>query len=102
MGKKEEIIGITVGKTENFPQWYQEVVLKAELIEYYTEISGFFVMRPASMHIWNVIRKWFQERIEAMGVEETSFPMFLSSKSLEKEKSHVEGFAPELAWVTKA
>jgi len=102
-GKKaDEIIGITVSKTENFSQWYQEVVLKAEMIEYYNEISGFFIMRPATMHIWNTIRKWFQERIEAMGVEETSFPMFLSQKSLEKEKDHVEGFAPELAWVTKA
>ncbi|KAK3307373.1 uncharacterized protein B0T15DRAFT_175018 [Chaetomium strumarium] len=102
-GKKtDDIIGITVSKSENFSQWYQEVVLKAELIEYYTEISGFFIMRPATMHIWNTIRKWFQERIEAMGVEETNFPMFLSQKSLEKEKDHVEGFAPELAWVTKA
>ncbi|KAL2262271.1 hypothetical protein VTK26DRAFT_1953 [Humicola hyalothermophila] len=102
-GKKtDDIIGITVSKTENFSQWYQEVVLKAEMIEYYNEISGFFIMRPATMYIWNTIRKWFQERIEAMGVEETSFPMFLSQKSLEKEKDHVEGFAPELAWVTKA
>lgn len=47
-------------------------------------------MRPASMYIWNVIRKWFQERIEDMGVEETSFPMFLSSKSLEKEKGEID------------
>ena len=54
------------------------------------------------MHVWGIIRQWFQQRIEAMGVEETSFPLFLSSKSLEKEKDHVEGFAPELAWVTKA
>lgn len=43
-------------------------------------------MRPGSMYIWNVIRKWFQERIEGMGVEETSFPMFLSKTSLDKEK----------------
>ncbi|ETS83206.1 proline--tRNA ligase [Pestalotiopsis fici W106-1] len=100
--KQEDTLGLTVTKTENFPQWYQEVVLKSEMIEYYTEISGFFVMRPATMYIWNVIRKWFTERIEAMGVDETNFPMFLSSKSLEKEKDHVEGFAPELAWVTKA
>lgn len=50
------------------------------------QISGFFILRPASMYIWNTIRKWFQERIEDMGVEETSFPMFLSAKSLEKEK----------------
>ena len=102
-GKKtDDIIGITTKKTENFAAWYQEVVLKAEMIEYYYEISGFFILRPASMYIWNTIRKWFQERIEAMDVEEASFPMFLSSKSLEKEKAHVEGFAPELAWVTKA
>lgn len=103
-GKKADtdIIGITSKKSENFPDWYQQVVLKAEMIEYYNEISGFFILRPASMYIWNVIRKWFQERIEAMEVEEASFPMFLSSKSLEKEKDHVEGFAPELAWVTKA
>jgi prolyl-tRNA synthetase len=102
-GKKtDDIIGITLKKTENFAGWYQEVVLKAEMIEYYNEISGFFILRPASMYIWNTIRKWFQERIEAMDVEEASFPIFLSSKSLEKEKDHVEGFAPELAWVTKA
>ncbi|KAH8681590.1 proline-tRNA ligase-like protein [Xylariales sp. PMI_506] len=102
-GKKaDDIIGITASKADNFSQWYQEVVLKAEMIEYYTEISGFFIMRPATMYIWNVIRKWFTERIEELGVDETNFPMFLSSKSLEKEKDHVEGFAPELAWVTKA
>ncbi len=102
-GKKtDEIIGITVSKELNFPQWYQEVVLKAELVEYYNEIAGFFILRPVAMFIWAEIRKWFQERIEELGVEECSFPMFLSSKSLEKEKDHVEGFAPELAWVTRA
>ncbi|CAG9936901.1 unnamed protein product [Clonostachys rosea f. rosea IK726] len=95
-------MGITVSKADNFPAWYQEVVLKSEMVEYYQEISGFFVLRPLSMHIWSTIRKWFQQHIEEMGVEETSFPIFLSAKSLEKEKDHVEGFAPELAWVTKA
>ncbi len=54
------------------------------------------------MHIWNTIPTWFQDRIERMGVEETSFHMFLSATSPEKEKGHVKGFAPELAWVTKA
>ncbi|KAF7946024.1 uncharacterized protein EAE97_005062 [Botrytis byssoidea] len=102
-GKKtDDIIGITVKKSEDFSQWYQEVVLKAEMIEYYNEISGFFILRPQSMFIWNQIRNWFQAKIETLDVEEASFPMFLSSKSLEKEKDHVEGFAPELAWVTKA
>lgn len=102
VGGKKTDEGMTAKKTENFPAWYQEVVLKSEMVEYYNEIAGFFVLRPASMFIWNQIRKWFQEGIDELGVEEASFPMFLSSKSLEKEKEHVEGFAPELAWVTKA
>ncbi|TVY78139.1 putative proline--tRNA ligase [Lachnellula suecica] len=102
-GKKaDDIIGMTVSKADNFSAWYQEVVLKAEMVEYYNEISGFFILRPASMFVWNTIRKWFQEQIETLDVEEASFPSLLSSKSLEKEKEHVEGFAPELAWVTKA
>lgn len=100
--KKNDVIGITVSKSEDFPQWYQEVVLKAQMIDYYNDISGFYILRPAAMYIWSAIRKWFQERIEPMGVEETSFPMFLSSTAIEREKEHVEGFAPELAWVTKA
>jgi prolyl-tRNA synthetase len=102
-GKKtDDIIGITCSKQDDFSSWYQEVVLKSEMIEYYSEISGFFILRPRSMFIWGVIRKWFTERIDAMDVDEVSFPMFLSKTSLEKEKDHVEGFAPELAWVTKA
>ncbi|KAJ6447160.1 prolyl-tRNA synthetase [Purpureocillium lavendulum] len=100
--KTDDIIGITVSKAENFPAWYQEVVLKADMVEYYQEISGFFVLRPLAMHVWGEIRKWFTGHIEEMGVDEVSFPLFLSSKSLEKEKDHVDGFAPELAWVTKA
>ena len=101
-GKKgDTIIGMTVSKQDNFPQWYQEVVLKAELIEYY-DISGFYIVRPAACHIWSEIRAWFQQRIKAMRVKECSFPMFISPTALEKEKNHVAGFAPELAWVTKA
>src|SRR5436853_4747833 len=92
-GKKtDDIIGITTNKSEDFSAWYQEVVLKAEMIEYYNEISGFFILRPRSMYIWNVIRKWFTRKIEEMDVEEVSFPMFLSHTSLEREKAHVEGF----------
>ncbi|KAK3315081.1 proline-tRNA ligase-like protein [Apodospora peruviana] len=94
--------GITVSKDINFSDWYTEVVTKCELVEYYTEISGFYILRPGAMFIWNEIRDWFSARTKAMGVQETSFPMFLSATSLEKEKEHVEGFAPELAWVTKA
>ncbi|KAM7224023.1 proline-tRNA ligase-like protein [Rhypophila decipiens] len=95
-------IGITALKETNFSEWYTEVVTKCELVEYYTEISGFYILRPASMFVWNTIRDWFSERTRSLGVQETQFPMFLSSASFEKEKAHVEGFAPELAWVTRA
>ncbi|KAL5349138.1 hypothetical protein ACLOAV_005426 [Pseudogymnoascus australis] len=102
-GKKaDDIIGITVSKEEDFSAWYQEVVVKSEMIEYYQEIAGFFILRPRSMFIWNTIKKWFTAEIEELGVEEASFPMFLSQRAIEREKKHVEGFAPELAWVTKA
>ncbi len=62
-GKKaDEIIGITVPGTGELLAVVARGGAKAEMIEYYTEISGFFIMRPATMHIWNTIRKWFQER----------------------------------------
>lgn len=99
--KSEDVMGMTNSKNQNFAAWYQEVVLKGELVEYY-DISGFFVLRPAAMNIWNTVRKWFQEKIDAMGVDEASFPLFLTEKALATEKAHVDGFAPELAWVTKA
>ncbi|KFX91677.1 hypothetical protein O988_07628 [Pseudogymnoascus sp. VKM F-3808] len=102
-GKKtDDIIGITVSKEQDFSAWYQEVVVKSEMIEYYQEIAGFFILRPRSMFIWNTIKKWFTAEIEELGVEQASFPMFLSQRAIEREKKHVEGFAPELAWVTKA
>ena len=102
-GKKaDDIIGITVTKEGDFSTWYQEVVLKSEMIDYYNEIAGFYILRPRSMFIWDVIRKWFTDKIDNIGVQEASFPMFLSMNSLTKEKDHIEGFAPELAWVTKA
>ena len=54
------------------------------------------------MYVWESIQQWFTREIRKIGVKPASFPMFLSAQSLEKEKAHVEGFAPELAWVTKA
>ncbi|KAI1057544.1 hypothetical protein LB505_014420 [Fusarium chuoi] len=99
--KPAEIIGITATKEDNFPQWHQEVVGKAGMVEYYTEIAGLFVLRPLTMFIWSELRKWFQGHLDKMDISETAFPLFLSAKSLAKEKDHIEGFAPELAWVTK-
>ena len=61
-----------------------------------------YILRPWSHKIWEHIRAWFNERIELLGVENSYFPLFVSKKALEAEKDHVEGFAPEVAWVTKS
>lgn len=95
------LIGITVDKEQDFPGWYQQVLSKGEMIEYH-DISGCYVLRPASYSIWEAIQRYFDERIKSIGVQNTYFPMFVSQRVLEREKDHVEGFAPEVAWVTKA
>lgn len=96
-----KLIGITVDKAKDFPGWYQQVLTKGEMLDYY-DVSGCYILRPPSYAIWEHIQKFFDERIKALGVENAYFPMFVSSRVLEKEKDHIEGFAPEVAWVTKA
>lgn len=96
-----KLIGITVDKALDFSGWYQQILTKGEMLDYY-DVSGCYILRPASYAIWEQIQKWFDERIKGLGVQNAYFPMFVSSRVLEKEKDHIEGFAPEVAWVTKA
>ena len=96
-----KLIGITVDKSLDFPGWYQQILTKGEMLDYY-DVSGCYILRPASYAIWEAIQQWFDAKIKSIGVQNAYFPMFVSSKVLEKEKDHVEGFAPEVAWVTKA
>lgn len=95
------LIGITVDKELDFPGWYQQILTKGEMLDYY-DVSGCYIMRPASYSIWEKIQAFFDERIKSIGVQNSYFPMFVSSRVLEKEKDHIEGFAPEVAWVTRA
>lgn len=94
-------IGIEVRKELDFSTWYQQVIVRSEMIDYY-DVSGCYILRPLAYSIWKDIMAFFDEKIMEMGVEDTYFPMFVSHKMLEREKDHVEGFAPEVAWVTKA
>lgn len=96
-----KLIGITVDKAKDFPGWYQQVLTKGEMLDYY-DVSGCYILRPASYAIWENIQKWFDEKIKGLGVQNAYFPMFVSSRVLEREKDHIEGFAPEVAWVTRA
>ena len=87
-------------KIENtFSDWYSEVITKSEMIEYY-DVSGCYILRPWAYEIWENIQKFFDERIKSVGVKNCYFPMFVSQDCLEKEKDHVAGFSPEVAWVT--
>lgn len=96
-----KLIGITVDKALDFSGWYQQILTKGEMLDYY-DVSGCYILRPPSYAIWESIQDWFNIKIKALGVQNAYFPMFVSSRVLEKEKDHVEGFAPEVAWVTRA
>lgn len=91
----EEITSMDV----DFAQWYTDVVKKAELCGY-TSVKGCMAIKPAGYAIWELIQKQLDARFKEAGVENVYMPMFIPESLLEKEKDHVEGFAPEVAWVT--
>ncbi|KAL1986992.1 hypothetical protein VTN96DRAFT_5148 [Rasamsonia emersonii] len=95
------LIGIDVAKEDDFAGWYQQVLTKGDMLDYY-DVSGCFILKPASYFIWETIQSWFNDKIKKMGVRNCSFPLFVSEDVLQKEKDHIEGFAPEVAWVTHA
>ncbi|HYT25436.1 MAG TPA: proline--tRNA ligase [Actinomycetota bacterium] len=84
---------------EDFPQWYQDVVARAELAEN-GPVRGTMVIRPWGYGIWELMQADMDRRIKATGVQNAYFPLFIPMSFLEKEKEHVEGFKPELAVVT--
>ncbi|XP_061876691.1 bifunctional glutamate/proline--tRNA ligase isoform X5 [Entelurus aequoreus] len=99
--KKQTRLGLEAKKEENLADWYSQVITKAEMIEYY-DVSGCYVLRPWSFAIWESIKEFFDREIKKLGVENCYFPMFVSQAALEKEKSHIADFAPEVAWVTRS
>ncbi|PKI82450.1 hypothetical protein MVES_003655 [Malassezia vespertilionis] len=96
-----ELIGITVRKDGDFPEWYQQVLRKGDMLDYY-DVSGCYILKPLSFYVWECIQHFFDTEIKKIGVQNCYFPLFVSSDVLEKEKDHIEGFAPEVAWVTRA
>lgn len=86
-------------KTEDFSQWYVDVILKAELADY-SPVRGCMVIRPYGYQIWEHIQSLLDKRFKATGHKNAYFPIFIPESLLQKEAEHVEGFAPEVAWVT--
>lgn len=99
MAKEKKLVESITSMNEDFAQWYTDVVKKAELIEY-SSVKGCMIIRPYGYAIWENIQKELDNRFKETGVENVYMPMFIPESLLQKEKDHVEGFAPEVAWVT--
>ncbi len=100
MGKEEFVKEIT-NIEDDFAQWYTDVVRKAELADY-TDTKGCIAIKPYGYAIWENIQKYADNKFKKAGVENVYFPVLIPESLLQKEKDHVEGFAPEVAWVTNA
>ena len=100
MAKEKKLVEAITSMEEDFAQWYTDVVKKAELIDY-SAVKGCMIIKPYGYAIWENIQHELDRRFKETGVENVYMPMFIPESLLEKEKDHVEGFAPEVAWVTQ-
>ncbi|MEM5871241.1 MAG: proline--tRNA ligase [Candidatus Aenigmatarchaeota archaeon] len=98
--EKEEVQELKVSKSEDFSEWYNQVVQKATLADY-APISGCMIIRPYGYAIWEKIQKWFDKKLKETGVKNAYFPLFIPERFLKRESEHFEGFIPEVAWIEK-
>ena len=99
MAEEKKLVEAITSMDVDFAQWYTDVVKKAELMGY-SSVKGCMIFKPAGYAIWENIQKELDRRFKETGVENVYMPMFIPESLLEREKDHVEGFAPEVAWVT--
>lgn len=99
MADQKKMVESITSMDVDFAQWYTDVVKKAELMGY-SSVKGCMIFKPAGYAIWENIQKELDRRFKETGVENVYMPMFIPESLLEREKDHVEGFAPEVAWVT--
>lgn len=98
MAKEKKVEQITDMEVD-FAQWFTDVCLKAELVDY-SGVKGLFILRPYGYALWENIMGFLDKRFKELGHENVSMPVLIPESLLQKEKDHVEGFAPECAWVT--
>lgn len=101
MAKQKDFVKEIADMHEDFPQWYTDVVLKTELVDY-GPVKGTMVIRPYGYAIWEVIQEEMNKRFKATGHKNAYFPLLIPESYLKREAEHVEGFAPEVAVVTYA
>ncbi|WP_294406102.1 proline--tRNA ligase [uncultured Ruminococcus sp.] len=95
----KKMVDAITSMDEDFAKWYTDICMKAELVSY-TSVKGCMVIRPYGYAIWENIQRILDGRFKELGHENVCMPMFIPESLLQKEKDHVEGFAPEVAWVT--
>jgi prolyl-tRNA synthetase len=99
--ESKETVGVNAKKSEDFNEWYTQIVNKADMMDY-SMVAGCMIFKPNSYGIWESIQRIFDRKIKASGHKNCYFPMFIPESLLKKESKHVEGFTPEVAWVTHA
>jgi prolyl-tRNA synthetase len=92
-------VGITVKKSEDFSEWYTQVVVKSGMADY-APVKGCMIFRELSYAIWEKIQEIFNQKIKATGHKNVYFPLFIPESFLKKEAEHFEGFVPQVAWIT--
>ncbi len=101
MERQEGFVEHIASKTEDFSQWYTDVILRGELADY-APVRGCMVIRPYGFGLWENMQARLDARLKAAGHKNAYFPLFIPESFLRKEAQHVKGFAPEVAWVTRA
>ena len=100
MANDKKLVAAITDMEKAFPQWYTDVVKKAELTDY-SSVKGCMIIKPYGYAIWERIQRTLDDKFKETGHENVYMPMFIPESLLQKEKDHVEGFAPEVAWVTQ-
>ncbi|NPA38196.1 MAG: proline--tRNA ligase [Candidatus Nanohaloarchaeota archaeon] len=98
--KRKKDLGVAVKKNEDFSEWYVQVVTRAGLADY-SPVKGCMIIKPWGYAIWEKIQQYLNKKFKEKGVSNAYFPLLIPKSILEKEQEHVEGFVPEVAWVTR-
>ena len=98
---KDNFVNEITNIDEDFAKWYTDIVIKAELADY-TDTKGCIAIRPYGYEIWENIKEYSDKKFKEIGVKNTYFPLLIPENLLQKEKDHVKGFSPEVAWVNEA
>ena len=95
----EKLVSEITSRQENFAKWYTDICRVADLVDY-SSVKGSMIIRPYGYAIWENIQKILDQKFKELGHENIQMPMFIPESLLNIEKEHIEGFAPEVAWVT--